>query len=1846
MRKLSSLILSVVLTVSLFAQKSPHGDSFTVSCADCHKTDGWKVDLKTLSFDHDSTKFPLVGQHRDVNCKDCHNSLEFAKTETGCNDCHADMHEQTVGLECARCHTPNSWVVSNITQLHQQSRFPLIGPHNVADCKDCHTNLIPATPVQGTASRLRFDPLGIQCYDCHKDNYLATTKPNHTSSQYSTNCTDCHNINAFEWAGAGINHNFFPLIGGHALSDCKQCHSSGVFSGLSNECYSCHQQDYTATINPNHISLDFPTNCKECHSLSPGWRPAEYKDHDGKSFPIYSGKHKGEWDNCSDCHTNPGNYSQFTCTNCHEHNKSDTDDEHDDVSGYNYNSDACYGCHPNGSSDGAFNHSSTNFPLTGAHASADCASCHANGYKGTTMVCYDCHTTNYNESINPNHTQIGISNDCAACHTTEPDWKPATFATHDEYYRLEGGHIPVANDCAACHKGNYVDSPNTCFGCHAPDYNQSNNPSHTAAQFPTTCEDCHSPAAWAPATFDHDGLYFPVYSGKHAGTWTNCNECHTTGGDFKQFSCIDCHDHNKPDMDLKHVGVGGYEYNSIACFTCHPDGTSLGFDHAAAGFPLTGGHSTALCQNCHTNGYAGTSPVCAGCHTQDYNESANPNHTAIGIGNDCATCHTLSPGWNPATFPTHNNYYVIAGAHVPIAEQCADCHNGNYNNTPNQCVGCHLTKYNQTTDPNHIAAQFPTTCADCHSQAAWVPATFDHDGQYFPIYSGKHQGEWNACADCHPNQSNYAEFTCTTSCHPQASTNNEHQGVSGYQYLSSACLACHPNGSAAGAFNHSTTFPLTGGHSNVDCATCHTNGYSGTSPVCASCHTPDYNQTANPNHTAIGISNDCAICHTLSPGWNPATFPTHNNYYVLQGAHAAIANQCADCHNGNYNSTPNTCVGCHQNNYNQTTNPNHASAQFPTTCADCHTQSTWTPSTFDHDGQYFPIYSGSHNNEWDLCSDCHPNASNYAEFTCTTACHPQSSTNNEHQGVGGYQYLSSACFSCHPTGNSAGAFNHNTSPFPLTGGHATATCESCHPNGYGNTSPECVSCHAPDYNQTANPNHVAIGIANDCATCHTTNPGWAPATFPTHSNYYVLEGAHVPLANQCANCHNGNYNSTPNTCAGCHTDNYTQTTNPNHASAQFPTTCADCHTQTAWTPSTFDHDGQYFPIYSGAHNNEWDLCADCHTNPSDYSVFTCTSACHAQTTTNNQHQNVGGYQYVSGSCFACHPTGTAAGTFNHSTSSFPLTGAHATTACASCHPNGYTGTPTECSGCHTPDYNQTTNPNHIAIGIANTCATCHTTNPGWAPATFPTHNNYYVLQGAHVAIANQCANCHNGNYNSTPNTCAGCHTDNYNQTTNPNHASAQFPTTCADCHTQTAWTPSTFDHDGQYFPIYSGQHDNEWDLCADCHTNPSDYSVFTCTTSCHSQSSTNNEHQGVGGYQYLSSACYACHPTGNASAAFNHNSSTVPLTGGHSNLACASCHPNGYTGAPTECSGCHTPDYNQTANPNHTAIGIANTCATCHTTNPGWAPATFPTHNNYYVLAGAHIPLANQCAGCHNGNYNSTPNTCAGCHTDTYNQTTNPNHATSGFSTACESCHSQTAWTPSTFNHSTIYPLTGAHASIATNCVLCHPTGYSNTPNTCEGCHQTNYNQATNPNHIALNISTTCATCHTTNPNWQPATFPTHNNYYVLAGAHVSATCAECHNGNYNNTPNTCSGCHMSDYNATNNPDHQSAQFPTTCADCHTQNSWNPSTFDHDAQYFPIYSGQHDNEWDLCSDCHPNSSNYTVFTCTTSCHPQNSTNNDHQGVSGYQYNSNACLNCHPDGSEGINKLDNSLFNTN
>lgn len=1067
MYKLSFII--IICAISLSAQV-PHGNDFALDCDICHTSEGWEVELEHVTFDHLGTGFELLGQHQDVSCLNCHQSLIFKNVKSQCFECHTDVHETTLGNDCAACHNFNSWIVRDIKEVHDLSRFPLVGSHSVADCEDCHN----------AVSNLRFDPIGVSCIDCHREDYYSAQNPDHIAAGFSTDCEECHTLIDIDWRSFEFAHDFFPLIGGHQLSNCFDCHQQNTFEGVSSDCYECHQNDYENAQIINHVTSGFNTDCSECHTLNPGWAPVE-------------------------------------------------------------------------------------------------------------------------------------------------------FTQHDEIYPLIGAHAVIANNCDQCHSQGYENTPNQCIGCHQSDFNSTTNPSHVNLNFSTNCEECHNENSWVPSTFDHDGMFFPIYSGEHNGEWVQCSDCHTDQTNFSVFTCIDCHEHNKTDMDDEHSGINGYIYESTSCLSCHPTGSaddgfnhnttnfpltgshiaiecqdchvsgytgtstlcddchhdnylnapehsSLGFpieceqchntsawedatfDHNRTNFPLTGAHVNPGCEDCHSAGFEGTSTICVDCHIEDFNSTTNPNHQNLGISNQCDECHSTDPGWSPADFPNHDEFYLLQGAHLTILD-CFVCHNDDYNNTPNQCFGCHQTDYDGTTDPAHQSAGFSTDCETCHRETAWLPSTFDHDSQYFPVNSGEHNGEWNACSDCHTNQTNFTVFSCIE-CHEhnQIDMDDEHQGVDGYVYISQECFACHPDGSAEGAFNHAeSNFPLTGAHITLLCQDCHSQGYFGTSRLCVDCHADAYNSSQNPSHQTLVLSQNCEECHTTE-GWAPSTFDHSATGFDLLGGHQI--NDCSTCHTTDVSTTQNVCYNCHQEDYS--TAPDHSTLGFPTECEQCHNTTNWEETTF----------------------------------------------------------------------------NHNETNFPLTGAHIGQSCESCHAEGFAGTSKVCVDCHSQDFNSTTNPNHQNLGLSNECTECHTTEPGWSPADFPVHNDYFQLIGAHAAISNNCIDCHNGDYNNTPNTCFECHQSDYNSTVDPDHQAVQFPIDCETCHSQTAWEPSTFDHDGLYFPIYFGKHEGEWNQCIDCHINSTNFAMFSCID-CHEhnQAEMDEEHEDVNGYIYESTACFDCHPDG-------------------------------------------------------------------------------------------------------------------------------------------------------------------------------------------------------------------------------------------------------------------------------------------------------------------------------------------------------------------------------------------------------------------------------------------------------------------------------------------------------------------------------------------------------------------------------------------------------------------------------
>ncbi len=262
-----------------------------------------------------------------------------------------------------------------------------------------------------------------------------------------------------------------------------------------------------------------------------------------------------------------------------------------------------------------------------------------------------------------------------------------------------------------------------------------------------------------------------------------CVRCHVQGHEksFATLACPACHGMVPEDPNLHHAITNGH-------------------GSVSSGFELLGAHSLVACVSCHdlSSGERLFNPAsdsdCIACHADDYQRQ----HTGTGFPIVCLTCHTTT-SWGGASFDhaTASGGFALLGAHEQLV--CTSCHDPVSGvplyspNDQNDCIACHDDDYQR----QHAAAGFPTTCLVCHTVDTWAGATFDHDNQFFPIFSGQHDGRWSGCDTCHTNPSDFGQFTCFN-CHEHSEDlmNQEHADVTGFVYESRQCIACHPDGEA------------------------------------------------------------------------------------------------------------------------------------------------------------------------------------------------------------------------------------------------------------------------------------------------------------------------------------------------------------------------------------------------------------------------------------------------------------------------------------------------------------------------------------------------------------------------------------------------------------------------------------------------------------------------------------------------------------------------------------------------------------------------------------------------------------------------------------------------------------------------------------------------------------------------------------------------------------------------------------------------------------------------------------------------------------------------------------------
>jgi hypothetical protein len=516
------------------------------------------------------------------------------------------------------------------------------------------------------------------------------------------------------------------------------------------------------------------------------------------------------------------------------------------------------------------------------------------------------------------------------------------------------------------------------------------------------------------------------------------------------------------------------------------------------------------------------------------------------------------------------------------------------------------------------------------------------------------------------------------------------------------------------------------------------------------------------------------------------------------------------------------------------------------------------------------------------------------------------------------------------------SFDHGgVTGFALTGRHAPTAeeCAACHKGrSFLTLSATCASCHE-DVHKGA--------LGTTCTSCHSTTVAFSDARtrFDHAKTSFPLTGAHRPVA--CTSCHRDRtYRGVPfASCTDCHRDPHRRAGNaatpgqPAVRAARADRECTACHTTATWRSRTVSHDTDTaFPL-RGRHATV--DCARCHTQPAlkvKPRSDTC-AACHADVHRGAFRQD----------CNACHnESGFGKAPFDHSQTTFALTGAHEKATCVACHKRPgatnasaaveFHGLSSDCVSCHADVHRGE---------LGTTCQSCHSTAtfrlPGYVHPRFPE-----FFAGRHAAVA--CSGCHvpdaltgpvrsdqpavRVRYRSTTTACASCHRDVHLGQVGPG---------CERCHTVEAplFRIADFPHARTEFPLVGG---HARVACAACHKTetglfPAGHGtavklsgVARECSACHA-----DVHLGQ-----LGGDCASCH----ASDAFRlpdyrhqRRSMDVFLVGRHRQAPCEACHkrvtgqfPSGSATAvqyqiDARCASCHVDVHRGSLGPD---------CGTCH----------------------------------------------------------------------------------------------------------------------------------------------------------------------------------------------------------------------------------------------------------------------------------------------------------------------------
>jgi len=450
-----------------------HQNTLSTDCKTCHNTDSFQP---APFFDHNKSRFPLKGKHKEQECSSCHeittmNGANFQQFKgiqfNSCANCHTDPHNGSLGNKCKECHTEESFSVFSGKSYfnHSQTQFPLIGSHKKVDCASCHKmgNQVESNYVFQDYKSKDFH----QCITCHQDVH---------DTKFGTDCKQCHTEESFRkiMSPDKFQHGLtgYPLEGKHEEVDCRKCHMSKTTDPVPHAlCGDCHEDFHNGQL----TSPDQRRDCQECHTVT-GFAETQYSiaQHQTSVFPL-AGAHQAT--PCFACHLKEEQWTfrniGTQCNDCH------LDVHEEGLSQKYYPGKSCERCHvPDTWSAVTFDHLETGVELTGKHKTIQCTSCHQSDEKintqkkvfftGLTTECISCHADQHNRQFE----KEGITT-CSDCHNTD-QWKPSIFDHNTARFKLDGAHINV--ECQKCHKEEIIDDQKViryrlerfaCADCHS-----------------------------------------------------------------------------------------------------------------------------------------------------------------------------------------------------------------------------------------------------------------------------------------------------------------------------------------------------------------------------------------------------------------------------------------------------------------------------------------------------------------------------------------------------------------------------------------------------------------------------------------------------------------------------------------------------------------------------------------------------------------------------------------------------------------------------------------------------------------------------------------------------------------------------------------------------------------------------------------------------------------------------------------------------------------------------------------------------------------------------------------------------------------------------------------------------------------------------------------------------------------------------------------------------------------------------------------------------------------------------------------------------------------------------------